>query len=205
MDYDLKRAIDTIKRECSKHDDGTYFELRNSNGECGPKTTLFAQWNTNTWENDEYADVKAPYYVIDVSKYIIRHCVGDYNLSISNIQLQQILYAVQRAWLRKFDKPIFDKPFEAWRYGPICPEAYYFFCGYGAMPIRDDCDRECSPYILKDPNRKIIDDIADKYKDLEVWDYRKENCAPGGAWDRTFNKGEGNKNIIMLKDIKKYG
>lgn len=205
MNYDLIRAIDAIKIECSKHDNCAYCDLRNSIGGCGLKTTPFTKWNTNTWENDEYADVKASHDVIDLSKYIVRRCVGEYNASISNTQLQMILYAVQRAWLRKFDKPIFNQPFEAWRYGPICPEAYYRFCGYGAMPISDDCDCECSPDILKDPNRKIIDDIADKYKALEIWDYRKENCSPGGAWDRTFGGGKGNYRTIRLYDIKKYG
>lgn len=59
--------------------------------------------------------------------------------------------------------------------------------------------------ILKHQNRKIINEIADKYIALEPWDIYDDICVPGGAWDRTFNKGEGNKNIIILKDIKKYG
>lgn len=142
------------------------------------------------------------YGALDVSKYIVTSCRHNHQ-SFTNMNLQKVLFAIQREWLRRFNEPLFDDPIEAWQFGPVVRDVYYYFCGNGAMPIIATFDY--SKEIVSNKNHKIIDEIADKYITIEPWDMYDDICAPRGAWDRTFNNGRGNKNIIMLKDIKKYG
>lgn len=142
------------------------------------------------------------YSALDVSKYIVTSCRHNHQ-SFTNMNLQKVLFTIQREWLRRFDEPLFDDLIEAWQFGPVIRDVYYYFCGNGAMPII--ATFEYPQEIFKHKNRKIINEVADKYMTLEPWDIYDDICTPGGAWDRTFNKGKGNRNIITLEDIKKYG
>lgn len=33
------------------------------------------------------------------------------------------------------EKPAFPDAIEAWQFGPVVPNVYYYYCGFGAMPI----------------------------------------------------------------------
>ena len=73
------------------------------------------------------------YKAIDLSKYIVTKCIVD-GCAISNLQLQKILYYVQKDFLQR-DFVAFSDDIEAWQFGPVVPVVYYKFCGFGAMPI----------------------------------------------------------------------
>ena len=74
------------------------------------------------------------YGALDVSKYIVTSCRHNHQ-SFTNMNLQKVLFAIQREWLRRFNEPLFDDPIEAWQFGPVVRDVYYYFCGNGAMPI----------------------------------------------------------------------
>ena len=73
------------------------------------------------------------YTAIDLSKYIVLKCIQDEH-PISNLQLQKILYYIQKDFLSR-DDLAFSDSIEAWQFGPVVPNVYYYYCGYGAMPI----------------------------------------------------------------------
>lgn len=66
---------------------------------------------------------------LELSKCILDNC------PITNLQLQRILYLVQRNFLQKRGCPAFEDSIQAWQFGPVIPCVYYYFCGFGAMPI----------------------------------------------------------------------
>lgn len=93
------------------------------------------------------------YRAIDLSKYIVSKCVSD-NQPISNLQLQKILYYIQKDYLKRNEKA-FSDDIETWQFGSVIPNVYYYYCGFGVMPIvfsRDSFELD-----IKDKN--IIDDI----------------------------------------------
>ena len=96
------------------------------------------------------------YSAVELSKYIITKCARE-NKPISNLQLQKILYFIQKEYLQKKGVPAFNDPIEAWRFGPVVPESYYFFCGAGAMPITDIYDDFC----ISPADAELIDKIAE--------------------------------------------
>ena len=54
--------------------------------------------------------------VLELSKYIVMKCIKD-NHPISNLQLQKILYYIQREFLQKLGMLAFSESIEAWPFG----------------------------------------------------------------------------------------
>ena len=131
------------------------------------------------------------YAAIDLSKYIVSKCIKDGH-PISNLQLQKILYYIQKAFLKEKGTQAFGDDIEAWQYGPVVPNAYYRFCGSGAMPISfcletgsiEKCDEE------------LINSIVEEKRDLNPWNLVADTHKNGGAWDKVYQNGIGNHKTI---------
>ena len=65
------------------------------------------------------------YPVLELAKYIVAKCIKD-ECPISNLQLQKILYYIQRDFLHKLDRPAFSENIEAWPFGSVVPDVYYY-------------------------------------------------------------------------------
>lgn len=136
------------------------------------------------------------YTAVDLSKYIVNKCIADSH-PISNLQLQKILYYIQVEFLRR-GQPAFRDPIEAWQFGPVVPNAYYYFCGFGAMRITE-CYNGAAQPLGEDKN--IIDEIVLEKSAMNPWQVVADTHKPGGAWDRIYRDGEGNHQIIPLAII----
>ena len=144
------------------------------------------------------------YPVLELAKYIVSKCIGD-KCQISNLQLQKILYYIQREFLQKVGRPAFTESIEAWPFGPVVPEVYYYFCGAGAMPI--SLCPEPTKEILSMPEEyiQIIDSIIESKRKLNPWDMVSETHKPGGAWYSVYRGGYGNRSTISRKQIRELG
>lgn len=136
---------------------------------------------------------------IKLAKYIVNKCVED-NHPITNLQLQKILYYVQREYLRKYDEPAFVDDIKAWQFGPVVPEVYYEFCYYGAMPIENRYDNTSDIDIT---DLDMVNQIVDDKRKLDPWAMVNDTHKPGGAWDKTYNHGMGNYSTIDIELIRK--
>lgn len=137
------------------------------------------------------------YSAITIANYIINKCTEDQQ-PISNLQLQKILYYVQRDSLRQ-GAPAFNDIIEAWQFGPVVPSVYYIFCGFGAMKIKLRFKET-----IDDTLRAIIDKIVDAKRMLDPWVLVDETHAKGKAWAEIYNDGAGNhleipQSLIKLK------
>lgn len=139
------------------------------------------------------------YVALDLSKYIISKCVRDGH-PISNLQLQKILYYIQVYFL-KHDNIAFPDAIEAWQFGPVVPNVYYYYCGYGAMPITSMHER----ITIGARDRTIIDEIVENKRGLDPWKLVEETHRKNGAWDQIYKNGAGNRNVIPTELIKAVG
>ena len=141
------------------------------------------------------------YRVMDIAKYILNKCVAD-NCPISNLQLQKILYYVQREFLQKKGCPCFEEELEAWQFGPVAPTVYYKYCGFGSLKIR-----EASSDIFQIPetDKNMINAIVDQKKEKMPWELVNDTHEEGKAWARVYQDGEGYKEVIPKVMIQKYG
>lgn len=136
------------------------------------------------------------YKAMDLANYIVDKCIKD-NVPITNLQLQRILYFVQKDFLKR-GSPAFSDYIEAWEFGPVVPNVYFYFCGFGATPI--SISRDSVPNLTSDKN--IIDNIVEAKRDLDSWVTAKETNKITGAWSKVFNDGKGNQHIIPVDLIK---
>ena len=138
------------------------------------------------------------YSAVELSKYIVTKCAND-KCPITNLQLQKILYYIQKDYLSR-NELAFDDLFEAWQFGPVIRQVYYYFCGNGAMPIISKYD----PVIDKS-DRCHVDPIVEEKRKLDPWDLVEDTHKQGRAWSKVFNHGQGNKHIIDNDLIRRLG
>ena len=136
------------------------------------------------------------YKAMDLANYIVDKCIKD-NAPITNLQLQRLLYFVQKEFLKR-GSLAFSDDIEAWKCGPVVPNVYFYFCGFGATPI--SISRDSVPNLTSDKN--IIDNIVEAKRDLDSWVTAKETNKITGAWSKVFNDGKGNQHIIPVDLIK---
>lgn len=104
---------------------------------------------------------------LDIARYFIRRSYQD-NLEadMTNMKVQKLLYYAQSLHLALYDEPLFDNEIQAWRYGPVCPPAYSFYCEFEAkqLPIPETDDVALVPQ----ETLKLLE---------EVWEYFGEHHA----------------------------
>ncbi len=139
------------------------------------------------------------YTAIDLSKYIVSKCIEDCH-PVSNLQLQKILYYIQKDFLNRGDRAFSDE-IEAWQFGPVVPNVYYHYCGYGAMPISSAHEK----YEVDVKDKKIINTIVESKRILDPWTMVAETHKANGAWAQIYKKGLGNHQVIPVDLIKAVG
>ena len=137
------------------------------------------------------------YKAMDLANYIVDKCIKD-NVPITNLQLQRILYFIQKDFLKR-GSPAFSDYIEAWGFGPVVPNVYFCFCGFGAMPILF-ISRDTVPNLSTDKN--IIDNIVENKRSLTPWEIAKETSKITGAWSKVYDNGKGSQRIIPVDLIK---
>lgn len=138
------------------------------------------------------------YNATEIAKYTISKCTTDHH-PISNLQLQKILYYVQKSFLEN-DRIAFDDDFEAWQFGPVVPAVYYLYSGFGASSIRMHYDIS-----IQEEYANRINPIINKKRILNPWDMVQDTHKPGKAWDQIYSNGLGNHCIIPKELIKMKG
>jgi len=140
------------------------------------------------------------YSALDIAKYMVEKCARE-DSPISNLQLQKILFYIQKDYLKRESK-LFDDYFEAWKFGPVIPNVYYSFCEFGGMPI---VPLEIYNVSIDVETKETIDPIIEEKRKLFPWDLVNDTHKKGGAWDKTFNNGNGNRFVIPNELIKAAG
>ncbi|MCC0671800.1 MULTISPECIES: Panacea domain-containing protein [unclassified Clostridioides] len=108
------------------------------------------------------------YDAMDVAEYILWYCENKLNKPINNSKLQRILYFLQKEYICKFNKLLFENDMEAWSYGIVFPDVYYSYNNYGVEDITGI--RPCRYFeISTEDDSKFINDMVESlaYRDIE--------------------------------------
>lgn len=133
------------------------------------------------------------YRAIDLSKYIVSKCIDDGH-PISNLQLQKILYYIQKDFLSRKNVAAFSDDIEAWQFGPVVPDVYYYYCGYGAMPISFSRER----FDIEPVDKKAVDAIVESKRSLDPWTMVAEIRNANDAWIQSYKNGLSNREVISV-------
>lgn len=142
------------------------------------------------------------YSALEIAKYIVLKCINDKH-PISNLQLQKILYYIQKNFLQSKNERAFADDIEAWQFGPVVPNVYYHFCAFGSMSIIFYLGTLLNEINYDD--KSSIDAIVEEKRKINVWDLVNDTHKPNGAWAKIYKNGEGNHHVIPINLIQKEG
>ena len=138
------------------------------------------------------------YTAMEIARYVINKCTVEGH-PISNLQLQKILYYIQKEFLDN-GMPAFEDEIEAWQFGPVVPQVYRQYCGFGSMPIwMKYLVNVCEQY------RNVIDKIVVEKRGLNPWDMVEDTHKLGKAWKDIYREGEGDHQVIPKELIRIKG
>ena len=136
---------------------------------------------------------------LDVAEYILWYCENELNKPINNFRLQNTLYYIQGEYLRAYGKPLFDNDMEAWTYGVVVPDVYYYYNNFicdnivGITRLHEDS--------LDSKDLKIIHYILNKTLDVNIWKI-VEKMQQEDPWK--YNYVQGYNNIVSISDMKEW-
>ena len=107
------------------------------------------------------------------------------NLSISNLQLQKVMYFAMREQKNNYEllSEMYDEPFYIWRYGPTIPGIYRKFRIYGASSIIDKGEKDDSYSIFNKSIVKLLNEephsLIAKSREHIYWLSNKDKIIKG--------------------------
>ena len=136
------------------------------------------------------------YSAVEIARFVIDYCTRN-GMPISNLHLQKILYFLQVHFAKK-NVRLYREDTYAWQYGPVEPNVYYLFSGYGGSKISNRY-----PSSIDNRIETEIKPIIRKLAVMSAWNLVSLTHVEGGPWDRTYNHKEGADNIIEFDELKK--
>lgn len=136
---------------------------------------------------------------LTIAKYVVSKCTEE-NCMITNLQLQGILYFIQLDSLKRTRIPAFSDDIEAWKFGVAVPDVYYYFCGFGALPIISTYEIN---FLLN--MDFYLNRIIEEKREVSTWDLLKEVQDPKKPWAKIYRNGKGTHHIIPIDLIRDIG
>lgn len=100
--------------------------------------------------------------------------------SLSNLQLQKLLYLSHMVMLAEHNNRLIDGQFEAWDLGPVEPKLYHKVKAYGSRPIPDIFPGDV--YLEGEPEYSAITSIWNQLKNATPGRLVSITHWNGGAW-----------------------
>lgn len=124
--------------------------------------------------------------IFNIASYIAEKS----NWSLSNLSLQKLTYLAQMFHLGVSNSAAFEEDFEAWDYGPVCPDLYHDLKMFGSEPVASysslgKFEKEFQQDVINnilDPLVKIgIEKTPGKLVSITHW--------KDGAWSKSYMEG----------------
>lgn len=109
------------------------------------------------------------------------------NWTISNLELQKILYLAHMVYMGRTGHRLVDERFEAWDYGPVSPQLYHQVKVFGADPVRDVF--HSAPPIPQGDRLATIEEACDALLSRSAGQLVAETHWRDGAWAKNYRPG----------------
>lgn len=113
--------------------------------------------------------------------------------TLTNYQIQRILYISNVVCIGRHNEPLFDEPFYAWPQGPVCARLYQELRQYGSSVVGEDIfiNIKVSDTLLQSKGATIINQVYSRCNKTS----KNIACIKGGAWYTIYN------NNTLIKHI----
>lgn len=126
-----------------------------------------------------------------VSNYLL-DCADEAGLTITNLQIQKIIFFSHVSYLKSFGRKLVKNHFEAWEHGPVVRPLFDEFKRAGASPIKhraEILDVMLGQKVFADPatisehDRSILLRLCMYYAPIDAWTLRHWSHEKSGPWD----------------------
>lgn len=121
--------------------------------------------------------------------------------TLTNLQLQKLLYMAQMFHIGEHGRPIFPEDFEAWKLGPVQPGVYHRAKMYGSRPIEDLFVRERLP---EGTGRAMIRSVYDQLSHMPSWRLVGITHWDKGAWAKNYDGHDAGSTIPKSDMLDEY-
>jgi len=135
--------------------------------------------------------------VIDLSYFIIKRS-NEMNNPISHLQLQKLLFILQKINLEKNKVPLFNEKIYAWDFGTMIKEVYNEFCVFSSLKIILS-DTEYKNNFSQIKLDDFLLDYIDEFSQKKSWEI---SSIKNLTWEKIYDNGKGYKKLITLDDMK---
>lgn len=136
---------------------------------------------------------------MDIAEYVLWYCENKLKNPITNLQLQKFLYYIQGANLAVNGESMFDNLIEAWKYGPVVPDVYYWYNENLSNAIRGvEIGKENT---LSREEEIIINAVVELLISVNPWDVVKETHKEK-PWKETYSSNFNEE--IPVEMIREY-
>jgi uncharacterized phage-associated protein len=120
------------------------------------------------------------------------------NWSLSNLELQKLIYLAHMFFLGRTGKPLVSGVFEAWDYGPVHPTLYHVVKMFGARPVENIFGTV--PDLEDGEEKSILGEAYDVLGGVGASRLVAATHRKDGAWDKNYIPGQRHC-IILNSDI----
>lgn len=106
----------------------------------------------------------------DVADYFLAQQDEESGDTISNLKLQKLVYYAQGFHLAIHGKPLFGEQIQAWTHGPVVPDLYHRFKGYGPGAIPQQGELDLSKYDKQ--TTELLNEVYSVYGQFSGWKLR---------------------------------
>ncbi|NET05015.1 MAG: DUF4065 domain-containing protein [Symploca sp. SIO2B6] len=143
---------------------------------------------------------------IDIARYFISRAYREYTeVDITNLKIQTLLYYSQSIHLVLYGEPLFEDEIQAWRYGPVCPPAYYFYSEFEAqqLPVPSSSDLT----IIPEEVIEILEEVWQHFGHYYTYELSKKTHQefPWLKARKELPPEAASTNPILLDDLKLLG
>jgi uncharacterized phage-associated protein len=144
---------------------------------------------------------RAKYTALQIARYFINKGLSEKDTAkLTQLKLQKILYYAQGWHLANYDKPLFEDPIEAWKYGPAIRSIYQEFKDSGNSTL----DVPIEEWEIKkiDPDtKKFLDDVWEVYKKYSGSDLITTTHSEEPYKEARKNLNEGDNSEIEISKL----
>jgi uncharacterized phage-associated protein len=156
--------------------------------------------------------MRVPYRAKTIALFFLELGEKD-RIPISPMKLQKLIYFAHGWCLAITGQPLIEESIEAWRYGPVISNIYYWFRKFGANPIQlDEIDTDVEDWqrlakMKRDQETvELLTRVWDVYKGYDALELSEMTHLPTSPWELAREKISDLKFNVTIDDeqIKKY-
>ena len=127
--------------------------------------------------------VSVKYDAKQVAKWFMEHAY-EKGKQLTIMHLLKFVYIAHGWHLAERGSPLFDNTVEAWRFGPVVPDVYFTFAEEGTSYPKSNAESGIGS-ITDTEDRRFLERIYDKYKDMTAWKLSDLTHGRDGPWLKT--------------------